>query len=110
MNEAEFEQFFEEQREAVRAIGLEVMTEIWAQMPWGHEFKLSNGRTARISELNGGAGRSRPQVREDGSLSMLFDVQIDQFSLDHIEFHITQTGQGGGIRETPIVQMEPSDG
>ena len=75
-------------------VALEAATEIWAAMPWGHEFVLSNGAKAKLVEINGIAGRSKPKM-VDGKLQMLFDVQIENSNLDHIEFHLTRSGYGG---------------
>jgi hypothetical protein len=72
-----------------RRIVLEVMREVYARLPYGTAFKLSDGSTGEIAKF------SEPEECEDGIFRFGFDVQIQGGKLDHIEFFVTQTGWGG---------------
>jgi len=72
-----------------RRIVLEVMREVYARLPYGAPFKLSDGSTGQIEKF------SEPEEFEDGTFRFGFDVQIQGGKLDHIEFYVTQTGWGG---------------
>jgi hypothetical protein len=72
-----------------RRIVLEVMREVYARLPYGAPFKLSDGSTGKIAKF------MEPGEAEDGEFRFGFDVQIEGGKLDHIEFLVTQTGWGG---------------
>jgi hypothetical protein len=77
------------------ALGNELLTELWAAMPWGHKFRLSNGGEAELVELNGGRGNSKPKKDHDG-WRMLFDFKLTGSIMDHVEVKMYISG-GGGI-------------
>lgn len=78
----------------------EVMAEVFARMPFGQEFVLSNGRRGRIKKF------IEPYRDPDtGQWKFAFDVVFDEGSPDHLEFFVNHTGGGGspGSPTPPIV-------
>src|ERR1700688_3185416 len=76
----------------------EIIREVFARMPYGQEFTLSNGRVGRIKKF------IEPR-QNDGQWEFAFDVAFDVGSPDHIEFFVKHTGGGGfvAVPTTPIV-------
>jgi hypothetical protein len=79
------------------AIGLEVMQEVFARLPYGQKFTLSDGSVARLEKLSapelcpneGSTYFQRPQFG--------VDVVIEGGKLDHIEISAFQTGSGMAV-------------
>jgi hypothetical protein len=75
-------------------IGLEVMQEVFARLPYGQKFTLSDGSVAHLEKLSapelcpneGSTYFQRPQFG--------VDVVIEGGKLDHIEISAFQTGSG----------------
>lgn len=76
-------------------LGEECLQEIWARMPWGHTFRLSNGGEAKLVEINGISGRSKPKRDAEGAWRMIFDFYLTGCRQDHIEVTMRITGGGG---------------
>src|SRR6516165_2057087 len=83
------------------AIALEVMREVFARLPYGQEFKLSDGSVARLEKL------FEPELcRNEHSENYErpcfgVDVVIDGGTLDHVEISAFQTGWGMAINPPP---------
>jgi hypothetical protein len=78
----------------------EVITDVFARMPFGQEFTLSNGRKGRIKKF------VEPRQR-DGRWEFGFDVVFDEGSPDHLEFFVKHTG-GGGMVAVPTTPIAPA--
>jgi hypothetical protein len=78
-------------------IALEVMREVFARLPYGQEFKLSDGSVARLERL------FEPELcRNEHSENYErpcfgVDVVIEGGTLDHVEISAFQTGWGIAI-------------
>lgn len=75
---------------------MEVMNEIYARLPWGQEFTLADGRTAKLVKL------VEPADHEDGP-RFGFDAVFSDGG--HIEFYARQTGWG-----SPLFEPKPMTG
>ena len=79
-------------------VALEVMREVFARLTYGQEFKLSDGRVARLEKL------FEPDVcrneRSENHERPCFgvDVVIDRGTSDHVEITAFQTGWGMAIK------------
>jgi hypothetical protein len=79
------------------AIGLEVMQEVFARLPYDQKFTLSDGSVAHLEKLSapelcpneGSTYFQRPQFG--------VDVVIEGGKLDHVEISAFQTGSGMAI-------------
>ncbi len=81
---------------------MEVMQEVYARLPYGQKFSLSDGSTAYIKKF------SEPKLRDDGQRGFGFDVQIEGGKLDHIEFAVRDSGYGRALPEG-VVDDTPGD-
>lgn len=91
---AEIEELISDQRDAIEPIILECLRELFHHIPKGHEFILSNGKTAKTKTF------VEPRYNEDrGEFEFGIDVRIDDFTVDHIEFFMTKTGHGGSVNQ-----------
>jgi hypothetical protein len=78
-------------------IAMEVMREVFARLPFGQRFTLSDGSVAYLSKL------SEPELCTDQSSDHYqrpnfgFDVVIEGGKLDHVEIYAFQTGSGMAI-------------
>jgi hypothetical protein len=78
-------------------MGLEVMQEVFARLPYGQKFTLSDGSVAHLEKLSapelcpneGSTYFQRPQFG--------VDVVIEGGKLDHIEISAFQTGSGMAV-------------
>ena len=76
------------------AIVMEVMREVFARLPFGKEFRLSDGSVARLEKL------CEPQLcRNEHSENFErpyfgVDVTIEGGKVDHVEISAFQTGSG----------------
>jgi hypothetical protein len=92
--------------EARDAIALEVMREVFARLPYGQEFRLSDGSVARLEKL------AEPELcRTEHSENYErpcfgVDVVIEGGTLDHVEIFAFQTGWGMAINP-PAADREP---
>jgi hypothetical protein len=79
------------------AIALEVMREVFARLPYGQKFTLSDGSVAHLSKL------SEPELCPNESSDYFqrpqfgVDVVIEGGKLDHIEISAFQTGSGMSV-------------
>ena len=79
------------------AIALEVMQEIFARLPYGQKFTLSDGSIAHLSKL------SEPELCPNESSHYFqrpqfgVDVVIEGGQVDHIEISAFQTGSGMAV-------------
>jgi hypothetical protein len=84
------------------AIGLEVMQEVFARLPYGQKFTLSDGSVAHLEKLSapelcpneGSTYFQRPQFG--------VDVVIEGGKLDHIEISAFQTGSGMAVGPSKV--------
>lgn len=84
----DIENILEAQRAQIDPIVMECMKEIFHHIPKAHKFTLSNGKEADIQTFY------EPK-NNDGDYSFGIDVKIKDFPVDHIEFIMSKTGQGG---------------
>lgn len=100
MNRDEAQDFLDEHLPGLYGEMPEVIREIWARLPFGTEFTLSNGRKGRFKKF------VEPRIR-DGMWECGFDIVFDEGSPDHLEFFVKHTGGGGmcSVPTTPIVQQ-----
>lgn len=88
----EIEELIDNQRVAIEPIVMECLKELFHHIPKGHKFTLSNGKTARTKTF------FYPRCRENtGEYEFGIDIWIDDFTVDHIEFCMKKTGQGGSV-------------
>ena len=105
-SEAEVERWQSLQQgfEARDAIALEVMREVFARLPYGQEFRLSDGSVARLEKL------AEPELcRNEHSENYErpcfgVDVVIEGGTLDHVEISAFQTGWGMAVN--PAIAKE----
>lgn len=113
--EAEADFHLEKMQAERNTLGQELLAEIYAALPWGHEFRLSNGGTARLVEVNNVTGKSaptRPPIYPEsdspallvgaepighGPWHMIFDFELEGCRQDHVEVTLTLTGGGGAV-------------
>lgn len=91
---------FEEEVESMQyqqtKIAMEVMQEIYARLPYGQEFTLSNGSKCKLKKFVPPKISHRDcEHQYEGRPECAFDVIIEGGKLDHLEFYIFQTGGGG---------------
>jgi hypothetical protein len=92
--------------EARDTIALEVMRAVFALLPYGQEFRLSDGSVARLEKL------SEPELcRNEHSENYErpcfgVDVVIEGGTLDHVEISAFQTGWGMAINPA-ATNLEP---
>lgn len=91
--QAKVEEEIERQREYSERIAKEVMTELWAKLPFGHSFRLSDGSQATFSDFGG------PRQDEEG-WSLTLDAKIKGGGLDHLELTVRVTGGGMSLITT----------
>lgn len=90
----EIEELVNDQRDAIEPIILECLKELFHHIPKGHEFLLTNGKTARTKTF------VKPRYNEEReAFEFGIDVCIDDFTVDHIEFFMTKTGHGGKVNK-----------
>ncbi len=79
------------------AIALEVMKEVFARLPYGQQFTLSDGSVARLEKLS--EPELCPNENSDYFQRPQFgvDVVIEGGTLDHIEISAFQTGSGMAV-------------
>jgi hypothetical protein len=83
--------------EARDDMALEVMREVFARLPYGQKFTLSDGSVAYLRKL------SEPELCANPSSDFYqrpqfgFDVVIEGGKLDHVEIYAFQTGSGMAI-------------
>ena len=83
--------------EARDAIALEVMREVFARLPYGQEFRLSDGSVARLEKL-AEPELCRNEHSENYERSCFgVDVVMTGGTLDHGEISAFQTGWGMAI-------------
>ena len=88
----DMENLLEVQREQIKPIVLDCLREIFHHIPKGHKFRLSNGKEGRFETF------FPPRYDQDqDSYGFGIDVHIDDFAVEHIEFIMKKTGQGGQI-------------
>jgi len=68
---------------------LSVMGELWARIEQVGEFEV-DGKKCTVKKF------SKPNNTDD-QCSFCFDVRIEDCSIDHIEFNVTDSGFGGFI-------------
>ena len=92
--------------EARDRIALEVMREVFARLPYGQEFRLSDGSVARLEKL------FEPELCENQHSENYerpcfgVDVVIEGGMLDHVEICAYQTGWGMAINPA-VGNQEP---
>lgn len=77
-------------------IALECLREIFSFLPKSgqHSFKLLNGKNCRLKPL------CQPKPHPDtGEVYFTYDVWIDDFPIDHIEFTMKASGHGGFLSD-----------
>ena len=98
-NEAENRQWaaLEKLVDARDDMAMEVMREVFARLPYGQRFTLSDGSVAYLRKL------SEPELCGNQSSDHYqrphfgFDVVIEGGKLDHVEIYAFQTGSGMAI-------------
>lgn len=68
---------------------LDVMRELWERIEQIGEFEV-DGKKCTVKKF------SKPSI-QDGQCSFGFDVRIEDYGIDHIEFDVTDSGFGGSI-------------
>jgi hypothetical protein len=87
----------EELMDARDAVAMEVMREVFARLPYGQKFTLSDGSVAHLEKL--AAPELCPNERSDYFQRPHFgvDVVIEGGKLDHIEITAFQSGSGMAV-------------
>lgn len=93
---------FAESQGLLERVVMEVMQEVYARLPYGQKFQLSDGSTAYLKKFI--EPRICPYENHSftGSPQLGFDVVLENGKLDHIEFAVFQSGWGRALAE-PIV-------
>lgn len=89
-NDEQFENAMHQYEHRRDAICKEVMQELYARLPYGEKFQLSDGSVGFVKKL------AEPYIR-DGRTQFSFDVIIEGGKLDHLEFVCKNTGGGGAV-------------
>lgn len=87
------EEIMQESEGALDRIVMEVLREVYARLPYGQEFELSDGSKAYLKKFY------EPRNLEDRRPEFGLDVQIIGGKLDHIELHVEQSGWGRALVE-----------
>lgn len=86
------EQMLQDQQSLIEPIVMECIKEIFHHIPKDHVFILSNGKEASIKTFY------EPRVNKNTrQFEFGIDVRIKDFPVDHIEFCMRKTGQGGFV-------------
>jgi hypothetical protein len=83
--------------EARDDMAMEVMREVFARLPYGQKFTLSDGSVASLSKLSEPEFCANPSSDFYQRPHFGFDVVIEGGKLDHVEIHAFQTGSGLAI-------------
>jgi hypothetical protein len=87
-------------------IALEVMREVFARLPYGQEFRLSDGSVARLEKLFDPELCANQHSENYERPWFGVDVVIEGGMLDHVEICAFQTGWGMAINP-PVAGQEP---